>query len=156
MPSLHPTHASSRTPARTAARLLRCGLVGLLLATAGAGCVSRRLMVQSNPPGALVLVEGKEVGYTPTAIDFTYYGTREITLIKDGYETLTVLQKVPTPWYQMPGIDFFSDNLLPYRIADRHSFAYTMNPLRQEDITPNRGVIDRAQMLRSEAQIGGQ
>lgn len=136
-------------------RLLRCGLVALLLLTAGAGCVSRRLMVQSNPPGALVLLEGKEVGYTPTAVDFTYYGTREITLIKDGYETLTVLQKVPTPWYQIPGVDFFSDNLLPYRIADRHSFSYSMNPLRPEDITPNSGVVDRAQMLRSESQMGG-
>ncbi|HTN02444.1 MAG TPA: PEGA domain-containing protein, partial [Planctomycetaceae bacterium] len=123
--------------------LLRGGLVALLLLTAGTGCVSRRLMVQSNPPGALVLLEGKEVGYTPTAVDFTYYGTREITLIKDGYETLTVLQKVPTPWYQIPGVDFFSDNLLPYRIADRHSFSYSMNPLRPEDITPNSGVVDR-------------
>lgn len=155
MSGLFQTRSISAPPASGFRCLLRGGLLGLLLVTVGSGCVSRRLMVQSNPPGALVLVEGKEVGYTPTAIDFTYYGTREITLIKDGYETLTVLQKVPTPWYQIPGVDFFSDNLLPYRIADRHSFAYTMNPLRQEDITPNRGVIDRAQMLRSEAQIGG-
>jgi hypothetical protein len=155
MPSIDQTRSDSQPPARGSARLLRSALIALLLATAGTGCVSRRLMVQSNPPGALVLLEGKEVGYTPTAIDFTYYGTREITLIKDGYETLTVLQKVPTPWYQIPGVDFFSDNLLPYRVADRHSFSYSMNPLRQEDITPNRGVVDRAQMLRSESQMGG-
>lgn len=155
MPSVDQTRSESRPPAGRGAPLLRSALIGLLLASAGTGCVSRRLMVQSNPPGALVLLEGKEVGYTPTAIDFTYYGTREITLIKDGYETLTVLQKVPTPWYQIPGVDFFSDNLLPYRVADRHSFSYSMNPLRQEDITPNRGVVDRAQMLRSESQMGG-
>ncbi len=155
MPSIDQTRSESQLPARGSARLLRSTLLGLLLVAAGTGCVSRRLMVQSNPPGALVLLEGKEVGYTPTAIDFTYYGTREITLIKDGYETLTVLQKVPTPWYQIPGVDFFSDNLLPYRVADRHSFSYSMNPLRQEDITPNRGVVDRAQMLRSESQMGG-
>lgn len=155
MPSIDQSRSVSRPTARGSARLLRSALLALLLVTAGTGCVSRRLMVQSNPPGALVLLEGKEVGYTPTAIDFTYYGTREITLIKDGYETLTVLQKVPTPWYQIPGIDFFSDNLLPYRVADRHSFSYSMNPLRQEDITPNRGVVDRAQMLRSESQMGG-
>jgi hypothetical protein len=148
------SRSEQQTPAGRP-RLLRSGLVALLLVTAGTGCVSRRLMVQSNPPGALVLLEGKEVGYTPTAVDFTYYGTREITLIKDGYETLTVLQKVPTPWYQIPGVDFFSDNLLPYRIADRHSFSYSMNPLRPEDITPNSGVVDRAQMLRSESQMGG-
>lgn len=155
MPSIEQPRSNSRPTARGRTRLLRSAWLALLLLTAGTGCVSRRLMVQSNPPGALVLLEGKEVGYTPTAIDFTYYGTREITLIKDGYETLTVLQKVPTPWYQIPGVDFFSDNLLPYRVADRHSFSYSMNPLRQEDITPNRGVVDRAQMLRSESQMGG-
>ena len=60
----------------------------------GSGCVSRRMMVYSDPPGALVLLEGQEVGYTPVAVDFLYYGTRELTLIKDGYETKTVLQKV--------------------------------------------------------------
>lgn len=146
-------HHSSLPKPRRATRLLRGGLLALLLLSLSGGCVSRRLMVQSNPPGALVLLEGKEVGYAPVGVDFTYYGTREITLIKDGYETLTVMQKVPTPWYQTPGVDFVSDNLLPYRIADRHAFSYTLAPQRPQDTTPNQSVIDRAQMLRSESQL---
>jgi hypothetical protein len=32
------------------------------------GCVYRRLIVRSDPPGARVLIDGQEVGYTPTGI----------------------------------------------------------------------------------------
>ncbi len=115
------------------------------------GCVSRRLMVQSNPPGAMVLLEGKEVGYTPAGIDFTYYGTRQLTLIKDGYETKTQLVPVRAPWYQWPGIDFFSDNLLPGRITDRRSVQFELEPKR---MVPNQELLNRGQILRNEAQIG--
>ena len=122
-----------------------------LITLAQTGCVSRRLMVQSNPPGAMVLVEGKEVGYTPTGIDFTYYGTRELTLIKDGYETKTQLVPVRAPWYQWPVIDFFSDNFLLGRVTDRHSVQLELEPRR---MVPNQELLNRGQTLRNEAQIG--
>lgn len=132
----------------------RWWVTGLCLAAlCPAGCVSRRLMVQSNPPGAMVLLEGREIGYTPTAVDFTYYGTRELTLIKDGYETTTQLVPVRAPWYQWPGIDFFSDNLLPYRVTDRQTASFDLQP---RQMVPNQELLNRGQMLRSEAQIGRQ
>ena len=62
------------------------------------GCVSRRLTIRSDPPGALLEVDGERVGYTPMSIDFTYYATREISLSKVGYEPLTVQQPIPAPW----------------------------------------------------------
>ena len=122
-----------------------------LAALTQTGCVSRRLMVQSNPPGAMVLLEGKEVGYTPTGVDFTYYGTRELTLIKDGYETKTQLVPVRAPWYQWPVIEFFSDNFLPGRVTDRRSVQFEMEPKR---MVPNQELLNRGQSLRNEAQIG--
>src|SRR5262245_62187583 len=70
------------------------------------GCVRRRLMVRSNPPGAMVYVDNQPIGTTPCATSFVYYGTREIKLVKPGFETLTVKQPIPAPWYQYPGIDF--------------------------------------------------
>lgn len=133
-------------------RWRRWGLAGLcLLAACPVGCVSRRLMVQSNPPGAMVLLEGREIGYTPTAVDFTYYGTREVTLIKDGYETTTRQVPVRAPWYQWPGIDFFSDNLLPFRVTDRQTASFNLEP---RQMVPNQELLNRGQMLRNEAQIG--
>ena len=137
-----------------------CSVYGVRLALLGAalignfcgcGSVHRRMMIRSDPPGALVLVEGEEKGYTPMAMDFTYYGTREFTLIKDGYETLTVIQKVKTPWYQIVPIDFFSDNLLPFKVTNRHELSY---PLKRQVTVPEGELLDRANALRSETQIG--
>src|SRR5690606_3614274 len=59
-------------------RILFTILAGLLLSQS-LGCVHRRMTIRSDPPGALVLLEGEEIGYTPVSVDFTYYGTREIT-----------------------------------------------------------------------------
>ena len=42
--------------------------------------------------------------------DFVYYGTRNITLSKPGFQTLTVEQPQRTPWYQIFPFEFFSDN----------------------------------------------
>jgi hypothetical protein len=126
-----------------AAALLAIGL--------GSGCVSRRMMVYSDPPGALVVLEGREIGYTPCAVDFLYYGTRELTLIKDGYETKQVLQKVPPPWYQWPVIEFFADNFAFHTITDRHAFHYQLEPRR---VILNEDIIGRGEQLRSEALTG--
>lgn len=126
-------------------------IVGLaFIALTQAGCVSRRLMVNSNPPGAVVLCDGKEVGYTPTGIDFTYYGTRELTLIKDGYETKTQLVPVRAPWYQWPLIEFFSDNFWPGHVTDRREVAFELEP---KQIVPSQELLNRGQNLRNEAEI---
>lgn len=115
------------------------------------GCVSRRMTIASDPPGALVLVEGREIGYTPVSLDFTHYGMREITLIKDGYETLNVTQPLQKPWYQAPVVDFFADNLKPGHKTDRHQFRYALQPAR---IVPNSELMQRGEQLRGESRIG--
>jgi len=111
------------------------------------GCVRRRLNVRSNPPGALVYVDNQQIGTTPCSVDFTYYGTREIRLVKPGYETLTVNQPIPTPWYEIPGVDFFSENLTPAKIRDNRTVMYDLAP---QVIVPTQHLIDRANELRQE------
>ena len=109
------------------------------------------MTIRSDPPGALVLVDGKEIGYSPAQTDFTYYGTREIMLVKDGFETVTTMQKVRTPWYQVFPLDFVSDNLLPFKVTNRHEFNYRMRP---QEIPPTNELIERASGLRLEAELG--
>lgn len=127
--------------------------IGCLLLLCGAmiGCVNRRLTIRSDPPGALVRIDGKNVGFTPLSMDFDYYGTREITLIKDGYETLTVQQEVAAPLYQRFPLDAVSDNFLPFRVTNRHDFRYS---LQRQKIIPENEIIDRANDLRSNALLG--
>ncbi len=123
----------------------------MIVTLCGCGSLHRRITVRSDPPRALVLVDGDEKGYTPMQMDFTYYGTREITLIKDGYETLNAMQKVRTPWYQIVPLDFFSDNFLPFKVTNRHEFSYQLQP---QVVVPTGELLDRANAFRSEAQIG--
>lgn len=131
---------------------LRALLIGVALFVLLPGCVHRRLTVNSNPPGARVLLDGEEVGETPTSVDFTHYGTREVVLQKDGYETLKTLQTVPPPWYQIPVLDFFADNLLPYQLTNRHEFSYQLQP--SPTVPSTQGLRERASSVRSEAQAG--
>ena len=122
-----------------------------ICALAASGCVRRRLLVNTNPPGALVYVDNQQIGYTPCAVDFTYYGTREIRLVKPGYETLTVNQPIPTPWYEYPPLDFVSENLVPFKLRDNRSVSYNLMP---QLVIPNQELIDRGNQLRQQTLQG--
>ncbi len=135
----------SAMPARWIAILI------LLSACTQIGCVHRRFTVHSNPPGALLRVDGSDVGYTPASVDFTWYGTREVQLLKDGYETQTQMVSISAPWYQRFPLDFFSDNLLGTHVSDHRQFSFQMQP-RRTDVTTD--VIQRGRSLRSEALHG--
>ncbi len=115
------------------------------------GCVRRRLMIRSNPPGALVYVDNQPIGTTPCATNFTYYGTREIRLVKAGYETLTVNQPLPAPWYQLPPLDFISENLVPSNIHDYRTASFNLVP---QVIVPTEQLIARGEQLRQSTLPG--
>ena len=133
----HPTKRATACRGLTAALALVC-----LCQT---GCVQRRLTIRSNPPGALVYVDNHEIGVTPVATDFIYYGTRQIRLVKDGYETLTVLQGVPAPWYQFFPIDFFAENVVPGEIRDERVLDFNLTP---QIIVQGDQLLERAEELR--------
>lgn len=109
------------------------------------GCVQRRMTIRSNPPGAMVYVDDYPLGPTPISTDFTYYGTRKIRLVKDGYETLTVMQPFPMPWYQVPPADFITENLVPGQIRDQRLLDYQLKP---QMVVPTEQLLARAETLR--------
>jgi hypothetical protein len=123
----------------------------LLLALAAPGCVRRRMLIRSQPAGATVYVDDQEIGTTPVSTEFTYYGTRKIQLIKDGYETLTVKQVFFPPWYQFPVVEFISENLSPWEHRDEHLLDFQLEPQR---ILPADKLLERAQELRVNASHG--
>lgn len=101
----------------------------LLAATCLTGCVERRFVIESDPPGALVLMNGQPLGATPCDGHFVYYGKYQFTLIKDGYETLQVDECFRTPWYEYFPIDFFSENVYPLKVEDvRRPAPYRLLP----------------------------
>lgn len=137
----------------TRALWLRWPVLAVLLAAAACGCVQRRFTVRTNPPGALVVVDDTyEVGVTPVAFSYTYYGTRKLTISKPGYETLTIYQHIPAPWYEVFPLDFVAENVIPWEIRDERSVEYTLRP---QVIVPREQLLQRAENLRQQAQQRG-
>ncbi len=127
-------------------------VLGLAIAMLCGGCVRRRMTVSSNPPGATVYLDGKEIGRTPFSTNFDYYGNREFRCVKDGYETKTVILPVRAPWYQWVGIDLFSEVLLPGKLTDRKYYEFDMQPML---MVPPHELVGRAEELRQHAHING-
>ena len=131
-------------------RLLRVK-TSLALACVGltfAGCVHRRLTVTTDPPGALVHLNGQEFGRTPVTRDFTWYGTYDVQLRKEGYETQKTRGEVIAPWWQWVPFDLFAEM---FPITDRRALHYTLTPTTQATADPAR-MFDRAAELRGQLQ----
>jgi hypothetical protein len=123
----------------------------VLVCLAASGCVRRRLTVRTNPPGAQVFVDNQEIGTTPCSASFVYYGTRTITVMKDGYRTEKIYQKLNAPWYEIPPLDFISENLVPREVRDERIVDVQLVP---EEVVPQQKLLDRAQSLRDAARTG--
>ncbi|MEZ6067874.1 MAG: PEGA domain-containing protein [Planctomycetaceae bacterium] len=123
----------------------------LVVVCLSAGCVSRRMTIRTNPPGALVEVNGKRIGTSPASMDFTYYGVYEFRISAPGYETMVVEQAVRPPWYQVPPADLISDNFLGAQVTNRHQFTYNLVPTSFE-AGDHLQLQDRGQNFRSRAR----
>ncbi len=132
----------------------RVAVTAVLLATWNLGCVERRFVITSDPPGALVLREGlsQPIGFTPCDDHFVYYGKYKFTLIRDRYTTLQVVEDVKAPFYEWGGIDFISENLLPFKLRDVRRLHYCLQPLQQDD---PQAVLQQALPLRERAKTIG-
>lgn len=108
--------------------------LAFVLLVGSTGCVERRYVIESKPQGALVLQNGVPIGHTPCDATFTYYGTYNFTLIKDGYETQTFSQRIAPPWFAYPPIDFVAENLYPGHIEDTRRFCYELRPVEQPQL----------------------
>jgi hypothetical protein len=127
--------------------------LGVLMMVGATGCVERRMVIASDPYGAIVYDERNvAIGMTPVDKPFTYYGTHRFRLVRDGCETLVVEEKVRAPWYQWFGIDFISENLIPWTIRDVRYYRYTLPPVQ---IFPMELVLQQAQGLRDFASTVG-
>jgi hypothetical protein len=114
------------------------------------GCVDQRYIITSDPPHAMVLRNGVQIGPTPVDDHFVYYGKYHFTLIKDGYETLQVDQDIPAPFYEYPLLDFVSEALAPVHLHDVHAFNYQ---LREAQPTGQDELVKRGQDLRNRGRV---
>ncbi len=127
---------------RPAALLLPLLALSALLA----GCVTRTLTITSEPTGALVFVNEREVGRTPLICGFTFYGVYAVRLEKDGFKALWTKANAPQPWWEYPGVDLAVQATGPKHVnVDWHFTLETQEPADRRDAAE---VAARAKAMR--------
>ncbi len=94
------------------------------------GCVQRQLSVQSNPPGAVVYLNDREMGRTPFTHEFLWYGNYDVVVRADGYQTLKTTREITAPWWQFVPLDAVTD-FLP--LQDHETMNFTLTPEKPVD-----------------------
>lgn len=126
-------------------RLLSAGALCLAVALLLPGCVRRTIEITSSPEGALVWVNGREVGRTPVTVDFMHYGTYDLMIKKRGWEPIIDAKRAPIPVMDMPGLDLAIE-ILP---VDAHHVLHWHIDMERRDES-HEALLQRADRLRSE------
>ncbi|MEL7498016.1 MAG: PEGA domain-containing protein [Planctomycetota bacterium] len=115
-------------------------LILMLVVPICAGCIQRRMIIRSQPEGAFVTVDNVPIGRTPLSVRYTYSGTREFKLEKDGFKTVKVQQRFDPKWYQTFPISLFSENFAGREIRDERVLDFQLEPKVQiqENLLLNR------------------
>ena len=119
----------------------------LLAAAALFGCVRREIEITSTPPGALVTVNGRDLGRTPARLRFTFDGTYDVRLRLAGYESVAGKGTTDMPVWDFVGADLVSE-MVP---ADLHRLErWHFDLVRESDAEV--GLRDRAEAARRAAE----
>lgn len=113
------------------------------------GCVERTLTINTEPPGAVVVLNDQEIGVSPVTVPFNWYGDYWVRASREGYETLDTHRRLKAPIYDHPPLDLFTEVLWPGRIVDAYEWTFDLAvkeyPTRDE-------FIEQGQSLRTQLQ----
>ena len=107
-------------------------------------CVQRTITITSDPPGALVWLNDREIGRTPLDVDFVYYGIYDVRLARQGYEPMITSGVALAPWWETIGLDLLAE-LAPLDLTSHVEWHYELEPL-DDDLA---ALEKRARDLRS-------
>ena len=139
-----------------------CAVLALgfaLISLALTGCVERKLVIRSDPPGATVFLNYDSALVNPTPVDvpFTDYGTYGVRLTMEDYDEMEAMAEVKAPWWAYPPFDIITQLLLPFTIKDHHEFTYALTP-HSESLAPeslrerHKDLVRSAEAFRAESK----
>ncbi len=131
--------ASGRIRYSVRMRLLIC----ILLFGFMGACVRRTIEITSDPEGALVWLNDREVGRTPCSIEFTYYGRYDVRLRRDGFEPISGFGDADEPAWDFIGADLVAE-VIPAKFTSRVKWHFTMIPTDSDEAA----VLQRARNMR--------
>ena len=88
---------------------------------------------------------------TPLSVPYTYSGTREIQIEKDGYKTVRVKQNIHPPWFDRFPASLISNNFVGREIRDDRLLDFVLEPKQQ---ISESVLLDRANDLRNDIRGG--
>ncbi len=97
-------------------------LLAVFLLAVSPACVTRKLFLLSDPPGAQVILDGQLVGSTPYETDFLSYGVRRVELRMPGFQRSFTELDIWRPWWQVFPMSLLTDVLWPFTIEDERRF----------------------------------
>lgn len=107
-------------------RLRSVGVLAALVVLCG--CVERHLRVETEPPGAVVYVNGARVGTSPVEWSFLHYGTVQVQVEPpasarwaDQYYDWSGAVPLHPPWYQRVPFTLFAELFDPRTHVDARS-----------------------------------
>jgi len=85
------------------------------------------MVVRSDPPGALITLDGVETELrTPAEIPFDFGGTRSVVLTAPGKKLLETTAALSDPWYTYFPLDIGAEFLWPGTLKDVQTFDYKL------------------------------
>ncbi len=131
--------AKQKIPVMTAVFFLAVSLL--------TGCVERELTINTQPQGALVVLNDEEIGNSPVTVPFNWYGDYRLRISKSGFETLNTHRKLKGPWYDHFPFDFFAQIVYPKRIVDSYEWTFELS-LKQQ--ISREELIEKADELKKQ------
>lgn len=125
-------------------------LAAAALLLGAAGCVRRTISITTEPAGAIVWLNDREIGRTPVDVEFAFYGVYDVRLERQGYEPLLTSGDARAPWWETAGLDLVAE-LAPAALHSRVHWHYVLRPADDDPAD----LLERARELRGEAAPGG-
>lgn len=104
----------------------------------------RVIEITSDPDGATVWLNDREIGATPLEVEVVYYGVYDVQVDLPGYEPLTTFGSAEAPTWDLPGLDFFAE-IMPVSLESRNIWHYDLVPADRDA----EALLGRAQALQA-------
>jgi hypothetical protein len=121
----------------------------VLLALLPLGCVQRQLTVMTDPPGAVVWLNDREMGRTPFSRSFLWYGNYDVVVRKEGFQTLKTTAEITAPFWQFVPLDLMTD-FLPLR--DNQTMHFSLKP--EAPVDPS-SLVERGRQMQQQLESSG-
>jgi len=119
------------------------GLAGSCLG----GCVRRTIRITSQPSGALVWLNDREIGRTPLEVEFVHYGRYDVRIVKDGYEAMIGSGDAKPPVWDNVGLDLVAE-ILPMEFESLIEWHYDLEPKIADPDERRAALLERAHEIR--------